>query len=737
MDRTTSQDTSADRRPRRRVVAVALAALLAVPAAVTLPSTPAAASSCPNAAGSYAGGDGSAGDPFLISTPAQLVKLAGDTANYDKSFRLAANIDLEDCEWTPIGTASTPFTGTFAGFGRTISGLNVVGTSNGDYGLFGATRDAEIGVLRVEGTVSIGTGNAYAGGLIGRAEGTLDLGLLEMAVDVAQAGSGSNQAIGGVIGWAGASGAATVTARGVLVEGAVASPADGTFGISAGGLLGFLAEGSVTVEPSPDAGDDLPAFALLASGKVEARQRVGGLIGMSFGSVEASRVRISGPVASTSRADVGGVIGTSSGGGDVNLSDVVVGGNVTAAGDLAGGILGSLYNVPSATFVLRDAVVSGAVRAVGGQAGGIIGYAGPEASMLIEDVDVSGEVSADSYVGGAIGYAYLYADVTLRRITIEGDVLADTSIAGGIVGGVGGDDPAIRLSVEDSTAGATSSRIEATAEGFVGGVVGEVGEFDYAMEVVLTRTTVRATVVAGAAPAGCLVGAETAGTVAVTDSFSRSTVTIGGVVTQCESPSEAVPVAGPSFVAPGGVLPSAPVGSGEWVQADGSAVPLVVSSPGRNQVRYVADGVQVTFTGGAGSDVSRGLVADQNGEVVCEICLQLAAGQVIEVWMFSEPRLVAAHLTDGLPCQRFSVPVVSPLDGGGPVVAGAHTLQLALPTASGMQAVNVGVTVGGPVPGSVPAGEGPAAGGGVPMGWLLVLGLLAGGVLASRRRVEG
>ena len=185
-------------------------------------------------------------------------------------------------------------------------------------------------------------------------------------------------------------------------------------------------------------------------------------------------------------------------------------------------------------------------------------------------------------------------------------------------------------------------------------------------------------------------------------------------------------------MAPGGVLPSLSAGLGEWVQADGSSTPLVVSSPGPNQLRYVADGVQVTFTGGAGSDVSRGLVANPAGEVVCEICVALAAGQVIEVWMFSTPRLVAAHLTEDLPCQRFSVPVVAPLDGGGPVSAGAHTLQLALPTAQGMQAINVGVTVGGPVPASVPAGEGPT----VPAG-LVALGLLAaaGGMLAARRQV--
>jgi hypothetical protein len=80
---------------------------------------------------------------------------------------------------------------------------------------------------------------------------------------------------------------------------------------------------------------------------------------------------------------------------------------------------------------------------------------------------------------------------------------------------------------------------------------------------------------------------------------------------------------------------------------------------------------------------------------------------------------VAARRIEDLPCQTFAIPVGAPLDGG-PVSAGAHTLQLVLPTGSGMQAVNVGVTVGGPVPASVPAGEGPA----VPAG-LLLFGLAA------------
>jgi hypothetical protein len=98
--------------------------------------------------------------------------------------------------------------------------------------------------------------------------------------------------------------------------------------------------------------------------------------------------------------------------------------------------------------------------------------------------------------------------------------------------------------------------------------------------------------------------------------------------------------------------------------------------------------------------------------------------------MFSEPRLVAAWRVEDLPCQRFTIPVASPLDGGGTVVSGTHTLHLTLPAAQGMQAVNVGVTVGGAVSTSVPAGEGR-----MPLSaqlWLITIALGAAAVITIR-----
>jgi len=190
--------------------------------------------------------------------------------------------------------------------------------------------------------------------------------------------------------------------------------------------------------------------------------------------------------------------------------------------------------------------------------------------------------------------------------------------------------------------------------------------------------------------------------------------------------------AGSTPLLDGGAAPSVAPGAAVLQQADGTTVPLAMSSPAAGQLRYQTDGLRITLTGGAGTSASGGLVVAPGGEITCEVCVDLATGEVIEAWMFSQPRLVAAHRVGDDPCQRFTIPVGAPLDGGGPVTAGAHTLQLALPTATGMQAVNVGVSVGGPVPASVPAGDTPS----VPV-WLVAVWAagLAGILLASWRRI--
>jgi hypothetical protein len=421
-----------------------------------------------------------------------------------------------------------------------------------------------------------------------------------------------------------------------------------------GGLVGVVWEAGVTIRD------------VRAEVDVEVDGNTGGLVGDSYGPTLIEGSRVTGSLAAEVEFHLGGLVGLFAVAAPAELvvRDSVSSARLSSASsDMnLGGVLGAAFGSVRITGTTIDGSFSGA---------GTVRFPGNPPGTINPPLVMTG-------VGGVIGNI----DGTMVEVVISDVQVRASGIAG----------------------------VEA-----VGGVVGTVLRLN---SLVIERTVVRSPVTASLEFGECLVGSFAAGTeekTTVVDSFSRSTVSVAGVVSQCPFPPDPEPVAGPSFFAPGGVLPIVSPGLGEWVQADGSSTPLAVSSPAPNQVRYSADGVQVTFTGGAGSDTSRGLVANPNGEVVCEICVALAAGQVIEAWMFSEPRLVAAWRIEDLPCQTFAIPVASPLDGGGPISAGAHTLQLALPTASGMQAVNVGVTVGGPVPARVPAGEGP----GVPAGLLL------------------
>jgi len=135
----------------------------------------------------YAGGSGTAQDPYQLATAADLILLGETPADYDKHFILTANIDLDpnlpgrkvfdkaviaphvrDTNWVLRGTA---FTGVFDGKGHTVSHLTIQG---GSYlGLFGQLESgAEVKSLGVVDT-GVVDGLYYVGGLVGANSGTV------------------------------------------------------------------------------------------------------------------------------------------------------------------------------------------------------------------------------------------------------------------------------------------------------------------------------------------------------------------------------------------------------------------------------------------------------------------------------------------------------------------------------------------------------------------------------------
>jgi hypothetical protein len=180
---------------------------------------------------------------------------------------------------------------------------------------------------------------------------------------------------------------------------------------------------------------------------------------------------------------------------------------------------------------------------------------------------------------------------------------------------------------------------------------------------------------------------------------------------------------------------------------DGQIVPVtstLSSDAGpRGGVVLETEGLKVTVASPVGARAGSGVVVPSGGEMECALCGAFAPGSVVEAWINSDPRLTAAVLIpedaeDG-DCHLLAIPTGAPLDGGGAIEEGAHTLQLRMYTDSGFAVLSTGITVGSVSPSRIPAGEGAAPLSG-PLGAGLILLVGAGGlglVAARREAVRG
>lgn len=118
---------------------------------------------------SFGGGMGTESDPIIINSAAQL-KLLADNVNkgttyFDVYFTLDVNINLNNHKWSPIGSSSHPFQGSFNGNNHLISGIYINSPNVMEQGLFGYINAGNyISDLYVNGTI---IGNEKIGGLCG------------------------------------------------------------------------------------------------------------------------------------------------------------------------------------------------------------------------------------------------------------------------------------------------------------------------------------------------------------------------------------------------------------------------------------------------------------------------------------------------------------------------------------------------------------------------------------------
>ena len=144
-------------------------------------------------------GDGTSQSPYQIGTEAELFWFASavNGGQAELCAELTGDIDLDSDEWTPIGSLTKRFKGTFDGNGHTVKDLKVSGQEYA--GLFGYAEGATIQNVIVRGSVS---GTNSAGGVAGYIRGGTQI--LNCGNEAGVTCSGSYA--GGIAGQAGVNG---------------------------------------------------------------------------------------------------------------------------------------------------------------------------------------------------------------------------------------------------------------------------------------------------------------------------------------------------------------------------------------------------------------------------------------------------------------------------------------------------------------------------------------------------
>jgi hypothetical protein len=308
----------------------------------------------------FAGGDGSAANPFQITNWHHLnnvrhhlganFTLMNDLNNTTPGYtEWASSTAHNGTGWLPIGTDAARFTGNFTGGGREIRDLFINRATTDRIGLFGVVGSG--GVVRNVGVVSANvTGRNIVGGLVGDNRGTITIssatGNVTGTGDVGGLvgdnwGTVSNSSatgsvtgtthVGGLVGWN----------NGTVTNSYSTGRVTGTSGV--GGLVGW---NNGTISNS------------YSTGRVTGTGDVGGLVGMNWGgtitnSYSTGRV--------TGTEDVGGLVGDNRG----TITNSYAAGRVTGTTNV-GGLIGLSATVAAVTASFWDIETSGQPTSAGG-----------------------------------------------------------------------------------------------------------------------------------------------------------------------------------------------------------------------------------------------------------------------------------------------------------------------------------------------------------------------------------
>ena len=383
----------------------------------------------------YGGGSGTADDPYLIYTAEQMNEIGVNRDDWDKCFKLMADIDLSsyaEKDFNIIGTGYLPaFTGVFDGNGHTISNFTYTSTDLPCVGIFGYIDGPDarisnlglidpnvdagtgIGVGSLAGWIEMGaitncyvvdgsvSGKGYVGGLVGKNTGSItDCYATGSVTGISFVGGlvGENCGLGRISGWRSTGNMDRCYATGSVtgygaVGGLVGANHYATVMncFSTTDVIGESSVGGLVGENDGDVGN------CYSYCTVDAEDRVGGLVGRNEGIVMASCSSAS----VQGREEVGGLVGHNSyhgetldcyANGDVLGQKYVgglVGNNRMVMPHGGGPFFGTIRNCYSATVVSGDQ-----------QIGGLVGYdQGGGVRDCFWDVETSSQTTSAGGVG--------------------------------------------------------------------------------------------------------------------------------------------------------------------------------------------------------------------------------------------------------------------------------------------------------------------------------------------------
>ncbi len=337
----------------------------------------------------FANGTGTTADPYIISSVEDL-KVLATTVNKTgitykgQYFKVADGMtfDLSGEEWTPIGTSTHRFMGTFDGNGATIKGLTT--------SLFGGVEDATIKNLKLTG---VNITNASQQGALLKGNTKLDI----------------YRCVG------------TITIDGVEVTGS----------ISGSDYVGGIMGGRATM----DDGDVIRIKNCVNRAKITGTGKVGGIIGYQNSTPSGQNAKGKWVVENcknygdiVSEFWAGGITG-GTGGNASEISSCVNEGKIQGA-EVTGGIIATANSGTTVTGCSNKGDVEGKAIDMKGCAGGIIGSSSSGGNTVSQSANtgkITGVTNAAGIIGGtaaagdAIGNCYNGGDI---KATGEGAIAA-------------------------------------------------------------------------------------------------------------------------------------------------------------------------------------------------------------------------------------------------------------------------------------------------------------------------